>query len=382
MLRTAILLFAFLTAVSFHCPGQRSGCSTLSLIFAGDIMGHDDQIRAALDPETQTYNYEPVFRYVRPFIKQADIAIGNLEVTLAGAPYSGYPQFSSPDELARAASAAGFDVMIQANNHALDGGKKGFIRTLTVLDTTCLLHTGTFYDSDDRARNYPLILEKNDIRIALLNYTYGTNGLVIPPPCIINRIDTTQIRMDLEKARLARPDFVVVTMHWGEEYQREENMQQQKLASFLFTHGADAIIGSHPHVIQPVRKYYPEPSDTSIYNIVVYSLGNFVSNQRAHYKDGGILFFMQLTKTSTGTILSGYNYMPSWVWRSDTSGKYAFHILPVDLYKANESFFNLPESDRNKINLFYEDTHEHLTGVPENNFFKNFKLDQSMNAGY
>jgi len=367
----------------FQSPGlsQMPDTSTLTLVFAGDIMGHDEQIAGAWDEKKQSYDYEPTFRYVSPFIKQADIAIGNLEVTLAGPPYSGYPQFSSPDELARASRAAGFDVMIQANNHALDRGKKGFERTLSTLDTIGLIHTGAFRNTDDRERNYPLILEKNNLRIALLNYTYGTNGLVIPSPCIINRIDTQQIRQDLQKARLALPDFVIVTIHWGEEYQRSENLQQQKLASFLFSHGADAVIGSHPHVIQPVRKYYRNPQDSSKYNIVVYSLGNFVSNQRAQYKDGGILFFMKLRKTRSGTLLTDYSYMPCWVWRKDAGGKYGFHILPADLFYRNESFFSMPDSDRTKITRFYEDTKEHLKGVPENIYFNALKIDGPPAAG-
>jgi poly-gamma-glutamate synthesis protein (capsule biosynthesis protein) len=117
MLKKAIFIFISLAAIPLHCLSQFPDTTTLSLVFAGDIMGHDEQISGAWDEEIQAYNYEPTFRYVRPFIEQADIAIGNLEVTLAGTPYSGYPQFSSPDELARASSAAGFDVMSVATNH-------------------------------------------------------------------------------------------------------------------------------------------------------------------------------------------------------------------------------------------------------------------------
>ena len=369
----------FLLATGYS---QVPDTSSLTLVFAGDIMGHDEQISGAWEEETKSYNYEPVFRYVRPFIEQADIAIGNLEVTLAGAPYSGYPQFSSPDELARASSEAGFDVMIQANNHALDRGKKGYERTLSTLDTVGLIHTGTFRDSDDQDRNYPLILEKNDIRIALLNYTYGTNGIVIPPPFIINRIDTHQISIDLQKARLAMPDFVIVTIHWGDEYQRIENAQQRELASFLFRQGTDAIIGSHPHVVQPVRKVYSDPSDSSKYNVAVYSLGNFVSNQRAQYKDGGIMFFMKLRKTKSGTVLAEYNYLPCWVWRAELSNQYTFHILPVDLFNRNVDLFNMPDTDRSRLNRFYEDTKEHLKGIPESIFFNDFKFDRIPATGY
>ena len=216
-------------------------------------MGHDEQIAGAWDASIGDYNYEPTFRYVKPFIEHADIAIANLEVTLAGPPYKGYPQFSSPDALAVAARDAGFDVFIQANNHALDRGQAGFKRTLHMLDSLNIIHTGTFADETDRKLNYPLIIEKNKVRIALLNYTYSTNGIVISKPFIINRIDTSLIRRDLNKARLANPDFIIVTMHWGEEYQRFENQIQRKLAAFMLQHGADAIIGSHPHVVQPVE---------------------------------------------------------------------------------------------------------------------------------
>ncbi len=376
MLRSLFLFFASLVTTGYDCFPQNTDTSTLTLVFAGDIMGHDEQIKGAWDETTKTYDYEPTFRYIRPFIEDADIAIGNLEVTLAGPPYNGYPAFSSPDALAKAASEAGFDVMVQSNNHALDRGVKGFNRTLDVLDTLGLIHTGTFRNADERAVNYPLILEKNNIRIALLNYTYGTNGLVIQPPGIINRIDTMVIRSDLQKAGLANPDFVVVTMHWGEEYQRTENLQQQKLASFLFRNGADAVIGSHPHVVQPVRKHYPNPLDTAAYNLVVYSLGNFVSNQRAQYKDGGIIFRMELAKTSRGTEVSGYDYLPYWVYRADLNGKSSFYVLPVDIYFRNEDWFNMADHDRYKIQRFYDDTREHLKGIPESGFFSGWKLEE------
>jgi len=376
MLQKTLVLLATLITAAPQCLPQHPDTSILSLVFAGDIMGHDEQIRGAWKDATKSYDYEPTFRYIRPFIEEADIAIGNLEVTLAGPSYTGYPQFSSPDDLAEAASAAGFDVMIQSNNHALDRGVKGFNRTLNILDTLDFIHTGTFRNPDERVINYPLILEKNNIRIALLNYTYGTNGLIIPPPCIINRIDTVMIKADLQKARLACPDFVIVTMHWGEEYQRTENRQQQQLAAFLFRHGADAIIGSHPHVIQPVRKYYPDPLDSSKYNIVVYSLGNFVSNQRAQYKDGGILFRIQLLKSPGGTVVSDYNYLPYWVYRVDVTGLSTFYVLPVDLYFRNEDRFRLMEHDRYKISRFYEDTREHLKGTPESGFFSEWQWEE------
>jgi len=346
---------------------SQTDTSRLKLVFAGDIMGHDEQITGAWNAGVNKYDYEPTFRYLKPYIEQADISIANLEVTLAGPPYKGYPQFSSPDALALAARDAGFDVFIQANNHALDRGSKGFNRTIQILDSFNIIHTGTFADSFDRALNYPLIVEKNDIRIALLNYTYGTNGIKISRPAIINYIDTALIRSDLKKASIAAPDFTIVTIHWGEEYQRTENRTQQKLAEFMLKHGADAIIGSHPHVVQPVK--YHTGTDSLERNIVVYSQGNFVSNQRAQYKDGGILVELNLLKAAGSTEMEDFSYMPAWVYRDDLPGKSTFYVIPVSFYETNTSFFNLKDYDRYKITQFAADTREHLKNIKENNFF-------------
>jgi poly-gamma-glutamate capsule biosynthesis protein CapA/YwtB (metallophosphatase superfamily) len=357
-----LLLLAYKLSFS-----QQGDTARLSLVFAGDIMGHEEQITGAWEPAISNYNYEPTFRYVKSFIQQADIAIANLEVTLAGPPYKGCPQFSSPDALAIAARDAGFDVFIQANNHALDRGQSGFKRTLLMLDSLNIIHTGTFADSTDRILNYPLIIEKNKVRIALLNYTFGTNGLVISKPFIVNRIDTFRIRRDLTRARLANPDFTIVTIHWGEEYQRFENPAQKKLAAFILKHGADAIIGSHPHVVQPVV-FYPRADSTNA-SIVVYSQGNFVSNQRAQYKDGGILVELKLLKTADKTRVEDFSYMPTWVYRDDLQAKSTFYVVPVTFYENNSAFFNFKDFNRYKITQFANDTRELLKNAKENGFY-------------
>jgi hypothetical protein len=362
-LKNTFSLILLSTLLSWHVSAQTVDTSRVSLLFAGDIMGHNEQINGARDTSNGTYNYEPTFRFVKPVIERADIAFANLEVTLAGPPFSGYPQFSSPDALAVAAKDAGFDVLIQANNHALDRGAQGFKRTLHVLDSLQIPHTGTFNDSTDRRLHYPLILEKNNIRIALLNYTYGTNGIEIPPPYIINRIDTDIINRDLIKARQASPDYIIVTLHWGLEYEREANAQQKKLASFILSHGADVIIGSHPHVIQPVELIYG--ADSSVSQLVVYSLGNYVSNQRAQYKDGGIMFNLGLLKTPSGTKIDHYSYIPSWVYRKDLAGRSVFYILPVSLYEQDSDLIELKEYDQYKLSRFATDTREHLKNIPE-----------------
>ena len=278
--------------ISFSCAVVAQE-TRLKLVFTGDIMGHDTQIASALATGEEGYDYNPCFQYLKPYFDDADIVIGNLEVTFAGPPYKGYPQFSSPDELADALQEAGFDILITANNHALDRKQDGLERTLEQLDQRGILHTGSFTDPVARSLHYPLVVENNGIRLALLNYTYGTNGLKVPPPSIVNRIDTLQIRQDLLRAATAEPDFILVTMHWGEEYQRTENSTQREVAAFLFRNGADAIIGSHPHVVQPIR-------GEGKGNLVAYSVGNFISNQRPRYRDGGIAFELELVKRVKG----------------------------------------------------------------------------------
>jgi hypothetical protein len=338
--------------------------SQLKLVFTGDIMGHDTQIASALATGEPGYDYKPCFEYLRPYLQEAGLVIGNLEVTLAGAPYSGYPAFSSPDELADALKWAGFDILVNANNHALDRGQKGLIRTIEVLEREEIVQTGTFPDPESRSTHYPLILEKNGIRVALLNYTYGTNGIKDSPPAIVNRIDTILIKADLQKATSAEPDFILVTIHWGNEYQVTESPQQQELAAFLFQHGAHAVIGSHPHVVQPIR-------GEGAGSLVVYSMGNLISNQRNRNRDGGIAFEMVLSKNWEGPggvvlkEISSFAYLPLWVWKPTSKKGTGFTLVPANLDPASEGFPEMSAEDRLKMTQFLDDTRSRLKGCSE-----------------
>ena len=350
----ALFFICLLFSASFiyAAPGDTS---RLKLVFAGDLMGHDGQISSAFDADLNKYNYDTCFSEIRDFVSQADIAFVNFEVTLAGPPFKGYPQFSSPDELAEEAQEAGFDVFLMANNHCLDRGRKGLERTVSCLDSLGIIHTGTFTDSMKREAEYPLIIEKNNFRLAILNYTYGTNGLKVTGTNIVNFIDTSIIAADLAKAETAAPDFIIATMHWGSEYQTTENDEQKKMADFLFKHGADIIIGSHPHVIQPIRQYRCE-SDTSINKIVVYSLGNFISNQRERYRNGGLVFELNLEKTDT-TRVSNFETYPVYVHKA-LSGKSALHfvLLPANDFESMVQKYSMSPEDKEKFKVFRDDT--------------------------
>lgn len=333
--------------------------STLRLVFAGDIMGHDSQIAAARVDSTGGYDYTGCFRYLKPYLRDADLAVGNLELTLAGPPYKGYPRFSSPDELSDALLGAGFNVLVNANNHALDRGKEGFERTHAVLDKKGMILTGSFVSPEKKELTYPLILEKNGIRIALLNYTYGTNSLTADTPNVVNYIDTNLILQDIRKAELVEPDFILACMHWGTEYQREENQDQQSLAAFLFTQGVDAVVGSHPHVVQPIRfkksgRYYDRP--------VVYSLGNFVSNQRDRYRNGGILLSLELEKTDS-TRITGLDYLPVYVHKPKKDGKYSFVLIPSGISDMTRKEIGFTREEEESYLQFCRDTQEHLKSL-------------------
>jgi poly-gamma-glutamate capsule biosynthesis protein CapA/YwtB (metallophosphatase superfamily) len=330
-------------------------------------MGHDSQINSAFYKESGVYDYSFCFSYLEPFIQKADIAVGNLEVTLAGEPYKGYPQFSSPDELAIALKETGFDILINANNHVLDRGEEGLERTIKVTGREGFIITGSFESGEDRETRYPLIVEKNNILLAILNYTYGTNGLIPSPPDIVNYIDTSMIRRDIRKVRKVNPDFIIACIHWGNEYERNQNDTQRALARFLAKEGVDAIIGSHPHVVQPVEILYNE-ADSTDFVPVVYSLGNFISNQRERYRDGGIIFSLELTKTEK-TIITDYSYLPVWVQKPLINEITRFRIIPADLPDGESELLKLTREEMEKLQEFYDDTRTHLINIKETRFF-------------
>lgn len=328
---------------------------TIHLIFAGDVMGHDMQIRGAWrDGGDSCYNYHPSFQWVKDDISAADVAVANLEVTLAGALYTGYPKFSSHHSLACALQDAGFDVLLTANNHALDRGKKGMVRTLDVLDSLHILHTGTFRDSAEWKTQYPLIVERNNFRLAFLNYTFSTNGIPVEKPNVVNYIDTLRMMADLVKARELQPDYVIVCIHWGEEYKNKENAIQRQIATFLARNGCNLVVGSHPHVVQPFAKI-PICDGDSV--PVIYSLGNFISNQRDRYRDGGITLELTLTKTDSIVTLHSIGYEPFWVYRYPVNNVSVFRLIKINNYlNYPERYPTISEKDQKLMMQFFEDT--------------------------
>ena len=328
----------------------------LSLLFAGDVMGHDSQIASAYDPFAKNYDYASCLQFMQPYVASADVAIANLEVTLAGPPYKGYPEFSSPDALAQALKDLGFDALVTANNHCIDRGKQGLERTIETLDNLGIPHTGTFVDTVSRMNDSPLIIEKNGFRLALLNYTYGTNGIAIPKLSIVNLLDTTLMKLDIAKAREAKPDVIIVFTHWGSEYQSLPSKNQKELTEFCFKQGVQLVIGAHPHVIQPME-WRKEKNQ-----FVAYSLGNFVSGQRKRYTDGGTMAYVELEKInytpdSSRTVIDSAGYYLQWVYRTADANK-DYYMLPAAKVETDSISFIKDNTSRASFRLFVDDSRE------------------------
>lgn len=314
--------------------------SVVTLLFAGDVMGHDPQWKAAYDPVTGTYDYHDCFRYVAPMLQEADLSCANLEVTLAGPPYTSYPCFSSPDELLFALDDAGFDVLFTANNHVLDHGESGLERTIRMLDSVGMLHAGSYVDTLSRDTTYPLVVDVRGLKVGFLNMTYGTNGLRPHAPNIVNRMDSVQVVRDFNRLDEMGADLKVVFIHWGNEYQLLADRYQRHYARFLVRHGADLIIGGHPHVAQDADTLFASNGKPVV---VYYSMGNFVSNQRRLNTNGGIMVQVAVNRF-TGRIIST-NYIPYYVHRGLIHGKYQFYVVPTLPYINNRCDFRLPYRD-------------------------------------
>lgn len=314
----------FLSATSVFAVSPDS----ISIFFAGDLMQHDAQIKASKQTDG-SYDYSNSFSHVRSYIRSADIAVGNLEVTLGGTPYRGYPAFSAPDEYLYAIRDAGFDVLMTANNHCMDRGVTGLRRTIKMIDSLRIKRAGTYIDKEDRIHNYPLLIEKKGFRIAFLNATYGTNGIPVKEPGTVNFIDRDQLKADILKARLMKPDIIIAFMHWGQEYKTMPSPEEVDLAKWLIALGVNHVIGSHPHVIQPV--VLMGDSVTPQKNLVAFSLGNYISNMSARHTDGGLSLKLLFKKVNGITRLVSYEKSLVWTSRPVLNEKSDFILYPSSI---------------------------------------------------
>ena len=278
---------------------------TVNLTFVGDAMQHAPQITAAEQPDG-IYDYSPCFQHLIDDIAWADLAVVNLECPLGGKPYTGYPCFSAPDSYAKQLRDVGFDLFLTANNHCLDRRDKGLMRTCQMLDSLGIPHIGTYRNQQERDQHIPYIVNVKGIKIAFLDYTYGTNGIPIQGNVIVDFIDQQLIESDIALARERGAHAICVNLHWGIEYQLKPVATQRTLADWLVTQGVDLIIGGHPHVVEPMEMRYSKEHDKNV--LLVYSMGNFISNQSDIDTRGGAMVKVSLRMENGRAVVAEPRY--------------------------------------------------------------------------
>lgn len=302
--------------------------SSLTLVAAGDNLFHETIFRAFKGKEG--YNFDSVYEMIKPVIKAADLAFINQETVLGRESfgYSGYPRFNTPQALAKNLADAGFDIINQANNHIMDMGEAGVRDTIAAWDGI----PGTAYlgihRSQEERDGRKIIIEKNNIRVGFLAYTYGTNGLSIPrdKPYLVSLIDRKTMNSEISALR-PLCDFLIVSIHWGDEYAPAPVAGQTALAEFLAKQEVDLVIGHHPHVLQP-HAYIPRPGGQE--TLCFYSLGNFMSSQTKLDTLFGGLMYAKLTKTDGKTRVTDTGIIP--VVTHYEQGFTGFRVYPLYQY--------------------------------------------------
>ncbi|MEH7124903.1 CapA family protein [Bacillus sp. JJ1773] len=322
---------AFPLTVQVHAAKQASVShkqiiETVTLGAIGDILIHDWVYN---DAKTQSgYDFTPMFQPIIPILQEPDILLANQETILGGEEFgiSSYPLFNSPQEVGDALLQAGVDIVSTANNHSLDKGEKGLLASIDYMDKIGLPHVGTYKSPEDQKSL--IILNKNGIKVAYLSYTYGTNGIPIPKgkDFLVNLIDKEAMKEEIHRAK-QEADVVVMSLHWGNEYQRFPTAEQKELGQYLINEGTDILFGHHPHVLQPMEWLTAQDGRKAL---IVYSLGNFLSGQNWDYKDIGGMVTINITKkvneNGVSITLDNPNFFPTYVSKQNLRN---YRILPL-----------------------------------------------------
>ena len=307
---------------------------TFTLTSLGDTLCHNTQYWDAYNSKTDEYDFSYVYEDIKNYTLSSDITIGSLETTFAGKEkgYSNYPTFNTPDSLATALKDIGVDVVSLAGNHALDYGYNGLCRTIDVFDNIGLSHLGTYKTAEEQEKL--LIKNVKGVKIAFLNYTYGTNGIPLPSgkEFCVNLIDKDFIKKQINQAKEQNVDMIVACMHWGTEYRITANSEQKDLANFLFENGVDVILGNHPHVLEPMEKKTITLQDGTTKDVfVVYALGNFTADQRDEITRDSAILNLTITKNSDSKIsIDKVNYVPIYMYKNTNVSTHKFKILDIE----------------------------------------------------
>jgi len=342
-----------------HPEGKLYEKITITAI--GDCLMHNTQIWSGQQADG-SFNFDTFFTPVKQLIEEGDYCSANFEAPMAGpvSGYTGYPLFNSPDEIADTFKQAGIDLIITANNHILDKGYKGALRTMEVLHSRGLDTTGT-YTSLEESQQF-LIKDIRGVKVGYLAYSYSTNGIPVPAehPYFFNYLQPEKVLQDIA---LLRPqvDVVVLVLHWGQEYQPRPTEEQRKMAYEFISAGADIILGSHPHVIQTMETIKIEDRDA----FVIYSMGNFISHQRGQERNSGIVLKIELVKNFKDgrTKLKSVTYTPTYSHSYTDNGRTFFRVVPVEetinkIESGKEPYFS--QSDLPVLNSVLTHTRNQL----------------------
>ena len=368
-LKILLLLLAnipFVIAQGDSCNVVSPQKLTISIV--GDVMAHQTQLIYAKE-NSESYDFNPVFREIKKYIRKSDFAIANFETACAGESneYQGYPVFNTPDTLIGSLKEAGFDLLLTANNHLMDMGIKAANRTMREIEKRGLYYNGSnqTYEESEKIKYYSV----KGIRFAFLSYTYFSNfNNYANQNYILNKIDTNRIVNDIKKARLENPDLVIVNLHFGAEERREPDESQKEIVKQAINAGADIILGGHPHRLQPIEIFKTNSSSLDT-GFVAYSMGNFVSNQRWRYNDAGAILNFTLRKnTETGKLsVDDISYIPTWVFKGETDRGREFIVLPSELALSDSIPAYINDDEKEKMLESYQDcieTFQHYSEVP------------------
>jgi poly-gamma-glutamate capsule biosynthesis protein CapA/YwtB (metallophosphatase superfamily) len=343
--------------------------SKVTIAAIGDVIVHESQLQAG--KRGNHYDFNGFFQAVKPYLSATDLTVANLETTLAGPskPYSGYPNFNTPDEILDAVQYSGIDILTTANNHAYDTGEKGVIRTHLTIKKKGFLTTGTAPSHGERKG---VLVEKNGIKIGFLAYTEQVNGTpsLDNKSYLINRINPKLITKDIQELKQQGAESVVVSLHWGTEYQLIPNDFQKETALKVFQAGADVILGSHPHVLQPIEKMIVNGKE----KLIIYSMGNFISNQSDPHTDEGVIIYFDVKRNQkNGQIsVSSTSFLPTVVNKYKKDGILQYLIVPLPT-KEPANLSNFPRLTRKKWESAWSNTEAMMT---KNDAFPVFSLNQ------
>lgn len=355
--------------------------SFVTVLSTGDIMVHSTQLTGAYNSSTGAYDFSPYFKETASYFKAADLSVANLEVTFGGTEsgkFSGYPAFNTPDSLADAIKASGLNFLVTANNHSYDTGYFGLKRTAQILKDRGIEFIGT---RETESEPLYTVKEINGIKIGMANFSYSsiTNGrknlngnqlkaeaenlvstFVYENTALENFYSEVTTTINDMKANGA--EFIVFYMHWGNEYQTKPNTWQKSIAQKLSNLGVDIIIGSHPHVIQPIELIHSEDGQNT--TICLYSTGNAVSNQRQELMDScptghtedGMLFSYTLRKYGDDVTLDSIDIIPTWVNKYRGGGGHLYTIYPLEAADWGSTKYGLDATAAAKAKKSYERT--------------------------